>query len=151
MPLDCGSASSVRHHSRARPCIDLAGGTAKCQKSFKTHSTRSSRAAADKAALFLKVIQERAERERVGLSFSVRQIRKTSQFVLEAPVQFGGLFLKGLPMKVIVHADPIGSSLQVGWQLTQQELHAIASWSESARERTPAQACVTSSPRTSEP
>lgn len=89
--------------------------------------------AGDKATLFLKVIQERAERERVGLTFSVRQIRKTAQFVLEAPIQFGGVLLKGLPMKVIVHADPIGSSLQVGWQLTQQELHAIASWSDSAR------------------
>jgi hypothetical protein len=89
--------------------------------------------AAAKAGLFLRVIQDRAAREGLGLNFEARTIRKTQETLLVAVLQFGGTFFKGAPMKVIVHAEPIGSSLQVGWQLTEEELTGIMTWSADAR------------------
>jgi hypothetical protein len=90
-------------------------------------------AAADKGTLFLQVIQQRVAQEDIGLHFVPVEIKKTRRFVLEATIQLGGTLLKGAPMKVVVHADPVGSSLQVGWQLTEEELTGILAISDSAR------------------
>jgi hypothetical protein len=89
--------------------------------------------AAAKAQLFLQVVRDRAAQENIGLTFTPRELRKTRQFILEAPVQLGGTFLKGAPMKVIVHADPVGSALQVGWQLTEESLNSVMAMFDSAR------------------
>lgn len=92
--------------------------------------------AAHHAGTFLQVIQQRAGEEDIGLSFVPREIKKdktTKHMVLEAKIVFGGTFTKGAPMKVIVFADPVGSSLQVGWQLTEEELGAFMSISASNR------------------
>lgn len=89
--------------------------------------------AASKASLFLQVVQQRAVQEDIGLNFVPTEIRKTRQMVLEAKLQFGGTFAKAAPMKVIVHADPVGSSLQVGWQLTEEELGSFLSYFEANR------------------
>ena len=90
--------------------------------------------AADKAGLFLRVILDRAVQEDIGLTFVAKNMRKTKQPVLEATIKLAGnAFLVGAPMKLIVHSDPIGSSLQVGWQLTTEELGSIMKWSESAQ------------------
>lgn len=82
--------------------------------------------AADKATLFLQVVRDRAMQEDLGLEFTPRLIKRTQQIVLEANIQLGGAFFKGAPMRIIVHADPVGSSLQVGWQLTEERLNDFA-------------------------
>lgn len=79
--------------------------------------------AAAKSGMFLQVVLERAQQEDIGLNFVAKELRKTKQVVLEAPIQLGGKLLSASPMKLIVYADPIGSSLQVGWQLTEQSVH----------------------------
>lgn len=89
--------------------------------------------AASKAGLFLQVVQQRANQENIGLNFVPREVRKTKQMTLEAKIQFGGTFLKGAPLTVVVHADPIGSSLQVGWQLTEEQLGEFTSLMEANR------------------
>ena len=73
--------------------------------------------ACDKDKTFLQVISDRAAQENLGLAFMPKQVKKSELVVLEAMIQFGGTFRKSAPMKLVVHAEPIGSSLQVGWQL----------------------------------
>jgi hypothetical protein len=73
--------------------------------------------AGDKGKTFLQVITDRAAQENLGLVFIPKQVKKSDQVVLEASIQFGGTFSKAAPMKLVVHADPVGNSLQVGWQL----------------------------------
>ena len=89
--------------------------------------------AAEKGPMFLKVVQERTTQENLGIVLKPVVVRKTQQVYLAADMQFGGMIFKGAPMKLIVHADPIGSSLQVGWQLTEEELGGIMSLSQSNR------------------
>lgn len=80
--------------------------------------------AADKANLFLQVLQERAQAENLGLTFAAKELRKTRQLVLVAPIQLAGKLFTGAPMQLMVHADPVGSALQVGWQLTEDSVHS---------------------------
>jgi hypothetical protein len=79
--------------------------------------------AADKAELFLRVVLDRASYEDIGLKFVAKEAKRTKQVVLEAPIQLGGRFLKAEAMRLTVHADRVGSSLQVGWQLTEDSVH----------------------------
>jgi len=76
--------------------------------------------AADKASMFLAVIRERGNEAGLGLTFELKQDRKSKQFTLEAPIQFKRLLSSGTPQRVVVFAEPVGQMLSVGWQLTSQ-------------------------------
>ncbi len=84
--------------------------------------------AAQHAMAFLGVIQQRAASEGIGLDFVPQEDksdRNSRRTVMVAKIVFGGSFAKGAPIKVIVFSVPVGSSLQVGWQLTEEELSSL--------------------------
>lgn len=77
--------------------------------------------AADKAALFLNVVLDKTAEEKIGLDFAAHEDRRSRQMTLQAPIQLGSALFKGMPLTMVVHADPVGrDSLQVGWQLTEE-------------------------------
>lgn len=75
--------------------------------------------AAEKADTFLNVILQESQKHDLGLIFQPKNIRKTQQVVLEAPIKFGNIVARGATIKVVVHAEPVATALQVGWQLTE--------------------------------
>lgn len=77
--------------------------------------------AGDKADTFLNVIFQESQKHDLGLTLVPKVIRKTQQAVLEASIQLGGALFRGAPMKLVVFAEPVASSLQVGWQLTESQ------------------------------
>lgn len=76
--------------------------------------------AADKGPQFLGVVQQRCNAESIGLTLHPNKPdRRQDRVVLEGTIQiqvrtFQG---KGRPTSIQVFADPIGTSLNVGWQL----------------------------------
>jgi hypothetical protein len=86
--------------------------------------------AAGKAGMFLNVIRERANSANLGLTFEPKHDRKTKAFTLQARITFKRMLTTGKEQIVVVFAEPTGSLLSVGWQLTQQGDNWLASISE---------------------
>lgn len=74
--------------------------------------------AADRAHQFLGVVKQRTSDEGLPLSLQAKSERKTDRTVLMGTLQAGNWMAKGRELTLTVFADPIGSSLQVGWQLS---------------------------------
>ena len=74
--------------------------------------------AADRAAQFLGVLQQRCRDEGLPLDLQPKQDRKSGRLILVGWIQVGKALRKGRTMNLEIYADPMGSSLQVGWQLS---------------------------------
>lgn len=72
-----------------------------------------------KADTFLNVILQESQKHDLGLAFTPKTMRKTQQVVLEAPIRLGSMVARGATIKLVVHAEPVATALQVGWQLTE--------------------------------
>ena len=84
--------------------------------------------AADKSEMFLQVIQQRADEQDLGFNFRPERVRKTGQTLLKATLPKSGNMWtgKGLGMDLVVYADPVGSALQVGWQVVEEGMGSLA-------------------------
>lgn len=76
--------------------------------------------AADRANQFLGVVRDRCNQEGIGIELRPHEFRRSKRLVLRGHLQVGKLLRKSRPMQIEVFADPVGSSLQVGWQLTKE-------------------------------
>jgi hypothetical protein len=81
--------------------------------------------AADRSAQFLGVIKQRTEEEGLPLQLNAKSERRSNRVVLEGLVQVGRGLNKGRPTTITVFADPVGNSLQVGWQISTPGVPAV--------------------------
>lgn len=80
--------------------------------------------AADKGNQFLSVLQQRCAAEGIGVNLApAKPSRREERIVLRGDLQIraSGMKGKGRPMTLEVFADPVGSSLSVGWQLLKDD------------------------------
>lgn len=86
--------------------------------------------AADKAGAFLNVVLDRANNANLGLTFEPKQDRNTKAFTVQAKVTFKRMLTTGKEQSIVVFAEPTGSLLSVGWQLTSQADNWFSNFSE---------------------
>jgi hypothetical protein len=79
--------------------------------------------AAGHSNTFLGVVQQRCGEVGLGLDLvPIRVDRRQDRVVMRGSVTFGNAWKGKRPYLLDVYADPIGPSLQVGWQLTTEEI-----------------------------
>jgi hypothetical protein len=77
--------------------------------------------AATRGPRFLGVVQKRCQAEGIGIDLQpTKPDRKSDRVILQAELVIGSWARRGRPLRLEVFADPIGSSLHVGWHLTKE-------------------------------
>lgn len=72
---------------------------------------------------FLATIQKRTASGGIGISLDpIKASRKSDRIVLRGSITFGSIWNGKEPYTLEVYADALGQALQVGWQLTTQEI-----------------------------
>lgn len=79
------------------------------------------------ADTFLGVIQQRCNGAGIGVSLTpMRTSRKDERIVMRGDIEFGNAWKGKRSYTVDVYAYPMGQALQVGWQLTSNEVSTNA-------------------------
>ena len=96
----------------------MAIGEAMVSRELEQHFDQIIPGAADRSSQFLGVVQQRCQTEGLPLTLTPKEERRSKRVILQGVIQVGKTLRKGRPMTLQVYADPVGSSLQVGWQLS---------------------------------
>jgi hypothetical protein len=76
---------------------------------------------------FLDVVQERCDQAGIGIALGLVKVgRKSNQrYVMRGTITFGNAWKGKKPYMLEVYADPAGSNLQVGFQLSTEEIGGV--------------------------
>ena len=105
--------------------------------------------AAEHSNTFLGVVQQRSSEAGLGLDLvPVRVDRRQDRVVMRGGITFGNAWKGKRPYLLDVYADPIGPSLQVGWQLTTEEVGGMLAGTSLGMQLSYKQALIHNDPNT---